>query len=60
LIDVEASVQNGYGLGPSNLEVFVNVAIDDYMPKTVVNNPDKYKNYIANATHNVKDFLPFN
>lgn len=60
-IDVEASVKNGYGLGPNNVEVFVNVDIDNYMPKTVVNNPDKYKKYIAaNATNNVKDFLPFN
>jgi hypothetical protein len=59
-IDVESSVQNGHGLGPNNSEVFVNVEIDDYMPKTLVNNITKYKKYIAGATHNITDFLPFN
>ena len=60
-IDVEASVKNGYGLGPNDTEVFVNIKMDDYMPKTVMQDTHKYKKYIAtNQTHTVKDFLPFN
>lgn len=59
-IDVEASVANGYGLGPSPNEVFVNIAVDDYLPQTVVKNQDKYKNYIAHSTtHRVEEILPF-
>jgi len=60
-IDVETSVEKGYGLGPNNTEVFVNIKLDEYMPKTVVNDVNKYSKYISpNQTHTVRDFLPFN
>jgi hypothetical protein len=59
-INVEDSIQNGYGLGPSSTEQFVNIHIDDYMPKTVVTNLDKYSHYIAtNNLQNIRDILPF-
>jgi hypothetical protein len=60
IIDVEQSVTNGYGLGPNEIEKFVSITIDDYLPKTVTENIDKYSKYISfNVTHNVKDLLPF-
>lgn len=59
-IDVETSVKNGYGLGPSATERFVNVYMDEYMPKTVLANLDKYSRYIAtNDLHNIRELLPF-
>lgn len=59
-IDVEASVQNGYGLGPSVAEKFVNIQVDDYMPKTLLKNLDKYSHYLAtNDLQNIQNLLPF-
>jgi hypothetical protein len=59
-IDVEASVQNGYGLGPSAAEKFVNIQVDDYMPKTLLKNLDKYSHYLAtNDLQNIQNLLPF-
>lgn len=59
-IDVEASVQNGYGLGPSAAEKFVNIQVDDYMPKTLLKNLDKYSHYLAtNNLQNIQNLLPF-
>ena len=59
-INVEDSIQNGYGLGPSSTEQFVNIHIDDYMPKTGVTNLYKYSHYIAtNNLQNIRDILPF-
>jgi hypothetical protein len=59
-IDVEASVQNGYGLGPSAAEKFVNIQVDDYMPNTLLKNLDKYSHYLAtNDLQNIQNLLPF-
>jgi beta-1,4-mannosyl-glycoprotein beta-1,4-N-acetylglucosaminyltransferase len=59
-IDIERSIANGNGLGPSPVERFVPVIIDEYMPRTIKNNPDKYLKYtVDNATARVSDFIPF-
>jgi hypothetical protein len=59
-IDVEASVQNGYGLGPSAAEKFVNIQVGDYMPKTLLKNLDKYSHYLAtNDLQDIQNLLPF-
>lgn len=59
-IDIERSVANGDGLGPSPIERFVPVQLDSYMPKTIVTNPDKYSNYIVpGATARVSDFINY-
>lgn len=60
MINIEQSVANGYGLGPNAVEKFVSIAVDEYLPKTIVKNLHKYSKYIApNASHHVRDLLPF-
>jgi hypothetical protein len=59
-IDIERSIANGDGLGPSPVERFVPVTIDEYMPRTIKNNPDKYLKYtVDKATARVSDFISF-
>jgi len=59
-IDIERSIANGDGLGPSPVERFVPVTIDEYMPKSIRNNLDKYSKYtVDNATARVSDFISF-
>lgn len=59
-LDIEQSIVNGHGLGPSPTERFVPVQIDDYMPNTIQKNIDRYSEYVVpNATSKVKDFIKF-
>jgi hypothetical protein len=59
-LDIEQSVANGDGLGPSPIERFVPVQIDSYMPQAIQQAPDKYSKYIVpNASKTVKDFITF-
>jgi hypothetical protein len=59
-LDIEQSVANGNGLGPSPIERFVPVQIDSYMPQAIQQAPDKYSKYIVpNASKTVKDFITF-
>ena len=59
-LDIEQSVANGNGLGPSPVERFIPVQIDSYMPQTIHKAPDKYSKYIVpNASKTVKDFITF-
>lgn len=59
-LDIEQSVANGNGLGPSPVERFIPVQIDSYMPQTIQKAPDKYSKYIVpNASKTVKDFITF-
>lgn len=59
-LDIEQSVANGNGLGPSPVERFMPVQIDSYMPRTIQKAPDKYSKYIVpNASKTVKDFITF-
>lgn len=59
-LDIERSVANGDGLGPSPVERFVSVQVDSYMPRTLQQEPDKYSKYIVpDANKTVKDFITF-
>jgi beta-1,4-mannosyl-glycoprotein beta-1,4-N-acetylglucosaminyltransferase len=59
-LDIEQSVANGDGLGPSPIERFAPVQIDSYMPRAIQQAPDKYSKYIVpNASKTVKDFITF-
>jgi hypothetical protein len=59
-LDVAHSVAQGIGLMPSAAEKFVAVQLDEYMPRTIRNNPNKYTNYLVpDATARVSDFLQF-
>lgn len=45
-IDVEKSIQNNMHWGNFGNERYTTVELDSYFPKTLVNNQDKYKQYI--------------
>ena len=59
-IDVEASIEAGTSWARYNTnEHYAVVALDSYLPKTVVENPERYQNYIlANATTTALAILP--
>ena len=42
-INVDDMIKRGVGFNPLDARPFVQVAVDDYFPKTVVDNIDKYK-----------------
>jgi hypothetical protein len=59
-LDIERSVANGNGLGPSSIERFEPVQIDSYMPNSIQREPNKYSKYIVpDANKNVRDFITF-
>jgi len=45
-IDVDAMIEKGIGHNPRDSRPFVRVKVDEYFPRTVVNNLDKYKDRI--------------
>lgn len=45
-IDVEDMMNRGVGFNPLDTRPFVKVALDEYFPKTILNNKEKYKHYI--------------
>lgn len=58
-IDVERSVANGDGLGPNPIERFAAMHLDDYFPKTVRANTERWASWIVTDTkHSVWEFLP--
>jgi len=58
-LDVERSVANGDGLGPSAVERFAAINLDEYFPKTVLDNPGKYATLtVTGTTQPVWNFLP--
>jgi hypothetical protein len=59
-LDIEQSVTNGDGLGPSAVERFEPVQIDSYMPTSIQQDPDRYRKYIVpGATKTVRDFITY-
>jgi hypothetical protein len=40
-------MEKGVGFNPLDSRPFVKVALDDYFPKTILENQDKYKDYIV-------------
>jgi hypothetical protein len=45
-IDVDAMIERGVGFNPQDPRPFVKVALDDYFPKTVLDNLDEYASRI--------------
>lgn len=48
-INVDDMIKRGVGFNPLDARPFVQVAVDDYFPKTVVDNIDKYKDRILSG-----------
>lgn len=46
-INVNEMMERGVGFNPLDSRPFVKVALDDYFPKTVLENQEKYKDYIV-------------
>jgi hypothetical protein len=46
-INVEDMMNRGVGFNPLDSRPFVKVALDEYFPKTILENKEKYKNYIV-------------
>lgn len=58
-IDIERSIADGNGLIPNDIEKFVSVKIDEYFPKTIRDNLDRWHyQIVADSIHSVYDFLP--
>jgi hypothetical protein len=58
-IDVDAMIERGSGFNPLDRRTFVKIAVDDYLPKTIVANQDKYKEFLlAGEATNARDYLP--
>jgi hypothetical protein len=57
-IDPEASIKKGTSWDRNSNDQYVIVNVDDYFPKTIINNP-KYAQYIlGNSTQSAFDLLP--
>jgi beta-1,4-mannosyl-glycoprotein beta-1,4-N-acetylglucosaminyltransferase len=60
-LDVERSVQHGDGIGYSPDYRFAAVQLDDYFPKVIRDNLEKYQKYlVADPVKQVSDFIPVN
>jgi len=61
-IDIDLLVKQGSAHWPSETEIkFARVKLDDYFPKYIVDNREKFKEYIANdGDLSVKDIIPGN
>jgi hypothetical protein len=59
-MDVEAFMKLKKGIDPNNPnESFEIVELDDYFPETIVNNPERWKDYIATGEGmSIKNFVP--
>lgn len=57
-IDVDAMIERGVGFNPQDPRPFVRVAVDDYFPKTVINNPKYQDRIIPNCTISAREYLP--
>jgi hypothetical protein len=57
-INVEEMMEKGVGFNPLDNRPFVKVALDDYFPKTILENQDKYKDYIVTGElESVNEYL---
>lgn len=58
-IDVEAMMDRGVGFNPQDPRPFVKVALDEYFPRTVLDNLDCYSQYIVTgAEQSAREHLP--
>jgi len=59
-LDIDSSIALGIGIVPSAVEKFVAVQINEYMPRTIRSNLDRYSKYLVPAaTAHVTDFIKF-
>jgi hypothetical protein len=59
VFSIDRMIQNKCGPNPNDVEKFEYIQFDDYFPKWVVDNQEKYKNLIIpNATADITDFWP--
>jgi hypothetical protein len=59
-IDVDAMIARGSGFNPLDQRTFVKIAVDDYLPKNIVNNQDQYKaSLLTGEAKNAREYLPF-
>lgn len=58
-IDVDAMISKGVGFNPLDPRPFVAVSLDEYFPKTLVNNPKQYLEWlILGENPSARQFLP--
>lgn len=57
-INVEDMMDRGVGFNPLDPRPFVRVKLDNYFPRTLLNNTECYNKYLINADKPATDFLP--
>lgn len=57
-INVEEMMNRGVGFNPQDPRPFVKVKLDEYFPRTVLNNLSKYKTYVVDADTSAIEYLP--
>jgi len=58
-ISVEESIRRGIGFNPDDPRQFVPVLLDDYFPKTILANPDHYRDTtLSSAQNSARQYLP--
>lgn len=59
MFSIDRMIQNKCGPNPADVEKFEYVILDDYFPKCVVDNQEKYKDLIiSNTTVSIFDYYP--
>lgn len=57
-IDVDAMIARGVGFNPQDPRPFVQVAVDEYFPKTVLNSPKYQDRIIPGDAKSAREYLP--
>jgi hypothetical protein len=58
-IDVNEIMTRKGGIDPNSPERFEYIELDDYFPTTVINNPERWKDYIiSDANVSIKNYVP--
>jgi hypothetical protein len=58
-IDVNEIMTRKGGIDPNSPERFEYIELDDYFPTTVINNPERWKDYIiSDANISIKNYVP--
>lgn len=58
-INVQEVISRGVGINPNNPQTFVQVAVDEYLPQTIIQNVEQYQDKILSGTANsASQYLP--
>jgi hypothetical protein len=58
-IDVSAMIKRGVGFNPRDPRPFVQIATDEYLPKTITQNLDHYQQFLlSGAAESARQYLP--